>query len=84
MKDIFIILAEENTVIAGFKENVDELIRHYEVHDEDIDWKVIAKIPARYATIDISPANIDWYEDEPSKNIVDRAILSVIQFIKHG
>lgn len=84
MKDKFLFICQDDDDTSGIsianKDEVDQRIREMENHDEDIDFKVIGRIPTANLTIDFDGRLIEWYEkDEKQKQLVDTAILKIVQ-----
>lgn len=86
MKDKYFFICQDDSDPSGIsvtsREGVDSRIRAAEDHDEEIDFKVIGRIPTNNLTVDFSPNLIQWYEPgEKEKQIVDSAVIKIIQIL---
>jgi hypothetical protein len=84
MKDKYLFICQDDNDPSGIsvdtKEGVDSRIKNSENHDEDIDFKVIGRIPTANLTIDFNASLIEWYEKgEKEKQLVDNAVIKIIQ-----
>lgn len=83
-KFLFLCQDEDAAVFVLTKEDVDARIKETENTDKELDFEVIAKIPDYFMTMDVSPQQIDFYKpDSLNKQIIDRAILAVVQYLAH-
>lgn len=85
-KEKFLFICQDDDDPSGIsvttKEGVDARIRASEEIDEDIDFKVIGRIPTANLTVDFSPNLIQWYENgEKEKQLIDTAVIKIVQIL---
>lgn len=85
-KEKYLFICQDNEDPSGIsvttKNGVDSRIRASEEHDEDIDFKVIGRIPTANLTLDFDANMIEWYEKgEKEKQMVDNAVIKIIQIL---
>ena len=81
---LFFCQNEEGAVVVLTKEDVDAHIKETENSDEELDFEVIGKIADCFLTMDINPQQIEFYKpDSVNKQLIDRAVLAVVQYLAH-
>lgn len=85
-KDKYLFICQDDDDPSGIsvttKEGVDSRIRASEEINEDIDFKVIGRIPTTNLTVDFNSDLIEWYnKEEKEKQLVDTAVIKIIQIL---
>jgi hypothetical protein len=84
-KYLYICQDDDGDIFVDDKDGVDARIKNSEIHDEDIDFNTIGRIPREHLTVDFPTTQIEWYgDDEREKSFVDKAVIKIVQALTTG